>query len=71
MTTKQKIKKILKDPNYEFRFQMAGVSCGKPIIKCGICEKMVCATVQTAYHKTDGSKSIGFCIDCYQIMMKT
>jgi hypothetical protein len=67
---KSNIKKLLNDPNYEFRFQMAGAWLNKPIIKCGICKEMVYGTVQTAYHKTEAGKSIGICSDCYQIMME-
>ncbi len=67
---KKRIKKLLNDPNYEFRFQMAGVYVGSPTIKCGICEDMVDSTIQTAYHKTDGGKSIGICSKCYQIMIE-
>ena len=67
---KKRIKELQNNPDYEFRFLMAGVYIGKPIIRCGICEKMVKSTVQTAYHKIDAGKSIGICQDCYQIMVE-
>jgi hypothetical protein len=66
---KKKLKEFINDPNYEFRFQMAGAyASGDPIFKCGVCENMVNGTVQTLYHKTE-PKSIGFCADCYQILI--
>lgn len=67
---KKRIENLLKDPNYEFRFQMAGVYVGTPTIKCDICEDMVDSTVQTAYHKTIYGKSIGICLSCNQYIIE-
>jgi hypothetical protein len=44
MTKKEiqkKIKDLLNNKDYQFRFLMAGVYLGKSEIKCGICEEMV------------------------------
>lgn len=64
---KRRMKALCKNPEYEFRFLMAGVYCGKPILKCDICEDMVVSTVQTAYHKKDTNKAIHICSRCYNI----
>ena len=51
---RKRIEELLNNPDYEFRFQMAVATIwGGKQIKCGICEEMVDATIQTAYHKTD------------------
>jgi hypothetical protein len=67
---RKKIKELLNNKDYEFRFLMAGVYLGNSEIKCGICEEMVDHTVQTLYSKTDDCTSIVVCANCNQIIIE-
>jgi hypothetical protein len=66
----ENIKILLKNPDYEFRFQMAGAYSSDSNFKCNICGNMVNSIVQTAYHKHNPVADIHICGDCYQLFSK-